>query len=154
MVRKDKGFIQLLVLFAIIMYIVLGIINPIVNRRLSPSEAFSKFVCRPIPKSVTDKKWTGRSVGSGRTGLFFTSRLMRWIYHQFSIPSRSKKYQNSNILVAAIFRGNILAWDTSKVFHFTRKQAHHLPPNGLNYRIGKIQKFIYIWLEISSGCVS
>jgi hypothetical protein len=56
MTQKHKGFIQLLVLFAVIMYIVLGIIDPIVNRRLSPSEAFSKFVCRPIPKSVTDIK--------------------------------------------------------------------------------------------------
>ena len=56
MVRKYKGFIQLLVLFAIIMYIVLGIATPIVNRRLSPSGAFRKFVCRPIPKSVTEIK--------------------------------------------------------------------------------------------------
>jgi hypothetical protein len=56
MAQKYKVFIQLLVLFAIVMYIVLGIITPIVNRRLSPSEAFSKFVCRPIPKSVTDIK--------------------------------------------------------------------------------------------------
>ena len=65
MVQKHKGFVQLLVLFAIVMYIVLGIITPIVNRRLSPSEAFKKFVCRPIPKSVTEIKmgrlirWTG-----------------------------------------------------------------------------------------------
>ena len=56
MAQKYKGFIQLLVLLAIIMYIALGIITPIVNRRLSPSEAFSKFVCCPIPKSVTDIK--------------------------------------------------------------------------------------------------
>jgi hypothetical protein len=65
MAQKQKGFVQLLVLFAIVMYIVLGIITPIVNRRLSPSEAFKKFVCRPIPKSVTEIKmgrlirWTG-----------------------------------------------------------------------------------------------
>jgi hypothetical protein len=38
------------------MYLVVGIVDPIVNRRLSPSEAFSKFVCRPIPKSVTNIK--------------------------------------------------------------------------------------------------
>jgi len=56
MTQKHKGFIQLLVLFAIVMYIVLGIITPIINRRLSPTEAFSKFVCRPIPKSVTNIK--------------------------------------------------------------------------------------------------
>jgi hypothetical protein len=69
MVQKHKGFLQLLVLFAIVMYIVLGIITPIVNRRLSPSEAFSKFVCRPIPKSVTDIK---------------TDRLIRWNgWHRF-----------------------------------------------------------------------
>ena len=56
MAYKHKGFIQLLVLFAIVMYIALGIIDPVVNKRLSPSEAFSKFVCRPIPRSVTDIK--------------------------------------------------------------------------------------------------
>lgn len=56
MTQKHKGFIQLLVLFAIVMYIVLGIIDPVVNKRLSPHEAFSKFVCRPIPKSVSDIK--------------------------------------------------------------------------------------------------
>jgi hypothetical protein len=56
MAQKHKGFIQLLVLFAVIMYIVLGIIDPIVNRRLSPTEAFSKFVYRPIPKSVKEIK--------------------------------------------------------------------------------------------------
>ena len=56
MAQKYKGFIQLLILFAIIMYLVLGIVDPIVNRRLSPSEAFSKFVYRPIPKSVTEIK--------------------------------------------------------------------------------------------------
>jgi hypothetical protein len=56
MAQKHKGFIQFLVLFAIAMYIVLGIVTPIVNRRLSPTEAFSKFVCRPIPKSVTEIK--------------------------------------------------------------------------------------------------
>ena len=56
MAHKHKGFIQLLVLFAIVMYIALGIIDPVVNKRLSPSEAFSKFVCRPIPRSVTDIK--------------------------------------------------------------------------------------------------
>jgi len=56
MAQKQKGFVQLLVLFAVIMYLVLGFVTPIVNRRLSPTEGFAKFVCRPVPKSVTEIK--------------------------------------------------------------------------------------------------
>ena len=45
MAQKQKGFVQLPVLFAVIMYLVLGFVTPIVNRRLSPTEGFAKFVC-------------------------------------------------------------------------------------------------------------
>jgi len=41
---QKKGFIQLLVLFAVIMYLVVGFVTPIVNRRLSPAEGFAKFI--------------------------------------------------------------------------------------------------------------
>jgi len=68
MAQKHKGFIQLLVLFAIIMYLVLGIATPIVNRRLSQSGVFKKFVCNPIPKSVTEIKM---------------DRLIRWHRYVF-----------------------------------------------------------------------
>ncbi len=84
MAQKYKGFIQLLVLFAIIMYLVLGIVTPIVNRRLSPSEAFAKFVCRPIPKSMTDIKM---------------DRLIRWHgWHRYVFHFKSDEADLSPIL--------------------------------------------------------
>ena len=96
----------------------------------------------------------GRLDVMGGIGTYLTSRLMRQTYHQFSIPSRSKKCQNSNILVTDIFHGHTLVQEVSKVFHFIRRPVHHLLPTGLNYKIGKTQKFIYIWLEISTECGS
>ena len=84
MAQKHKGFIQLLVLFAIVMYIILGIIDPILNKRLSPSEAFSKFVCRPIPKSVTDIKM---------------DRLIRWNgWHRFVFHFKIDESDLSSII--------------------------------------------------------
>lgn len=90
MAQKHKGFIQLLVLFAIVMYIVLGIITPIINRRLSSSEAFSKFVCRPIPKSVTDIKM---------------DRLIRWNgWHRYVFYFKIDEADLSSIINSKPFK--------------------------------------------------
>jgi len=90
MVQKHRGFLQLLVLFAIVMYIVLGIIDPIVNRRQSPSEAFSKFVCRPIPKSVTEIKM---------------DRLIRWNgWHRYVFHFKIDEADLSSILNSKPFK--------------------------------------------------
>ena len=90
MAQKHKGFIQLLVLFAIVMYIVLGIIDPIVNKRLSLSEAFSKFVCRPIPKSVTNIKM---------------DRLIRWNgWHRYVFHFKIDEADLSPILNSKPFK--------------------------------------------------
>jgi hypothetical protein len=66
------------------MYLVVAIVTTIVNRRLSPSEAFSKFVCRPIPKSVSDIKM---------------DRLIRWQgWHRYIFHFKIDKADLSSIL--------------------------------------------------------
>ena len=90
MVQKNKGFIQFFVLFFIIMYLAFEIVTPIVNKKLSPSEAFGKFVCCPIPKSVIDIKM---------------DRLIRWNgWHRYVFHFKIDESDLSSILNSKPFK--------------------------------------------------